>query len=223
MIPGNSQTEPSVQVAMTVESIDDLELVAAARAGRVEAFGRLVERYQDRLFATVARLTGSSADAADVLQECFVRAFRKLPSFHGESSFYTWLYRIAVNLSMSHRRQRKRNERHVVTHGELREVIDPPSIDDPSLPLERAELERTIQHALNALDPAHRAIIVMKDLDGLQYEEIARILHLPIGTVRSRLHRARLALRDRLSRVDWTEPHSTSRAITRSHRLTSHT
>ena len=179
---------------------DDQSLIAACRAGRTEAFGMLVDRYQDRLYPTVLRLIGRPDDALDLLQETFLRAFERLESFQGDSSFYTWVYRIAVNLALSDRRRRKRKGCRLL-EGERVGPIDPPDDPeqtDPSLPLERSERDDRIQAALDELAPDHRAVVVLKDLDGLRYEEIAETLGVPIGTVRSRLHRARCELRERL-------------------------
>lgn len=178
---------------------DEPELIEACRKGDASAFGILVRRYQDRLYPTLLRLTGQADDAQDLLQDAFLQAFRKLRRFHGDSSFYTWLYRIAVNLALSDRRRR----RPVVgwessARGSMPHVVDPLDLSDPSAPLEQAELHASVQAALNQLAPDHRAVVVLKDLDGLRYEEIAEILKIPVGTVRSRLHRARLELRERL-------------------------
>jgi RNA polymerase sigma-70 factor, ECF subfamily len=191
--------------------LDDHSLVQECRAGQTEAFGTLVARYQERLYPTILRLIGSAEDAEDILQDTFVRAFEKLDQFHGESSFYTWIYRIAVNLALSGYRRRRlrsplrlRHERQPV----LRD--DPPdeSLEaDPTLPLERAEREKIVEDALNKLGPEHRAVVVLKDFDGHRYEEISAILNVPVGTVRSRLHRARCELRERLrSLVDLEQP-----------------
>jgi RNA polymerase sigma-70 factor, ECF subfamily len=192
--------------------LDDHSLVQECRAGQTEAFGALVARYQDRLYPTVLRLIGSAEDAEDVLQDTFVRAFEKLDQFHGDSSFYTWIYRIAVNLALSgYRRRRARsltrprfNRRAVVRQD------DPPDLSpdsDPTIPLERAEREKIVEAALNKLGPEHRAVVVLKDFDGHRYEEISAILNVPVGTVRSRLHRARSELRERLrGLVDLEEP-----------------
>lgn len=180
-------------------SDDDKSLIDACRAGNTEAFGVLVTRYQDRLYPTIFRLTGCADEARDLLQDTFLRAFEKLDRFQGESSFYTWIYRIAVNLALSGRRRRKPVLRLSREPGGI--PIDPPydsPESDPSAPLQRAERDSMIQDALNALAPDHRAVVVMKEFDGLQYEEIAATLEIPIGTVRSRLHRARCELRDRL-------------------------
>jgi RNA polymerase sigma-70 factor (ECF subfamily) len=182
---------------------DENSLIAACRAGRTEAFGVLVQRYQDRLYPTMLRLTGSADDALDLLQDAFLRAFEKLDRFQGESSFYTWVYRIAVNLALSGRRRRRVTARLGIGggRGEPLDPRDDSSSSDPTLPLEQAERDDLIQSALNSLADDHRAVVVMKEFDGLRYEEIAAILNVPVGTVRSRLHRARLDLRERLKGV----------------------
>jgi len=133
------------------------------------------------------------------LQEVFLRAFEKLDRYQGESSFYTWIYRIAVNQALSGRRRRRtRSRRHEVHLGGPVDPPDDPRSSDPTAPLERAERDRLIQEALNSLAADHRAVVVMKEFDGLRYEEIGAMLGIPVGTVRSRLHRARCELRDRL-------------------------
>jgi RNA polymerase sigma-70 factor (ECF subfamily) len=175
--------------------------VEACRAGQTEAFGVLVERYQERLFQMIRRLTASAEDSKDILQDTFLRAFQKLDQFQGESSFYTWIYRIAVNLALSgYRRQRsrawlgKKSER----YGLHEEPADESTDADPAFPIEQAERERLVQWALGQLGPEQRAVVVLKDFDGRRYEEISAVLQIPVGTVRSRLHRARSELRDRL-------------------------
>jgi RNA polymerase sigma-70 factor (ECF subfamily) len=181
---------------------DDNRLIAACRSGKTEAFGVLVSRYQDRLYPTVFRLTGCAEDALDLLQETFLRAYEKLDRFNGESSFYTWVYRIAVNLALSSLRKRRRIVSAAVP-------IDPPDLrveGDPSAALERAERAERIQQALDALAPDHRTIVVMKEFDDLRYDEIGAMLGIPVGTVRSRLHRARCELRDRLRALGDEEP-----------------
>ncbi len=178
---------------------EDKCLIDACRAGHTEAFGVLVSRYQDRLYPTVLRLAGCAEDAQDLMQEVFLKAFQKLDRFHEESSFYTWIYRIAVNLTLSgHRRRRTVTRWRQEAQISALDAAGDAHESDPSIPLERAERDRMIQNALNTLAPDQRAVVVMKEFDGLRYEEIGTILGIPVGTVRSRLHRARCELRDKL-------------------------
>ncbi|MDG3003704.1 sigma-70 family RNA polymerase sigma factor [Paludisphaera mucosa] len=174
----------------------------ACRAGRTEAYGELVERCQDRLYPMLLRLLGSPEDAQDVLQDAFIRGFEKLDQYQGESTFYTWMYRIAVNLAMSRlRRPRLRRLLRLLDAHRGRPALDPPDespSSTPSYAAERAEREAIVGAALAALDPDHRAVVVLKDYEGRRYEEIGELLGVPIGTVRSRLHRARHQLRLRL-------------------------
>jgi RNA polymerase sigma-70 factor (ECF subfamily) len=178
---------------------DDQRLVDASLAGDPGAFGILVRHCQDRLYSTLLRITGSHEDARDLLQDAFLRAYEKLGRFHGESSFYTWVYRIAVNLAISEKRRRSAGLGRMATAPV--DKLDPPSdLDrsDPTLQVEREEREVLIHRALGQLHEDHRIVVVMRDLDGCRYDEIARILRIPIGTVRSRLHRGRLELRQKL-------------------------
>jgi RNA polymerase sigma-70 factor (ECF subfamily) len=179
---------------------DDFHLIDEALAGRSAAFGDLVLRYQDRLYNTLVHVTGSLEDARDVAQEAFVQAFIKLESFQRSSAFYTWLYRIALNLSISRRRRRKPS----ISVDEARETSgdEPVGHDDaPGDRLQREERARQVQAALQRLSEEHRGVLVLREIDGYSYDEIAVMLEVPVGTVRSRLHRARLMLRDELKEV----------------------
>ncbi len=185
-----------------IDPPDDHELVHACRAGNADAFGLLVRRYQDRLYPTIVRLLGSAEDARDVLQDAFVRAYVKLDQFHESSSFYTWIYRIAINLAISRNRRRGRRTFGFSQGGRIGQnavnPIDPRREADPGAELDRVEREEQIQRALATLSPEHREVVILKDLEDHRYEEIAELLNVPIGTVRSRLHRARSELRQRL-------------------------
>ena len=183
---------------------DDDRLIADCLKGQTAAFGELVRRYQDRLFNTVFRLVDSAEDAQDVVQEAFLHAYQSLDRFKGESQFFTWLYRIAVNSAIG----LKRKQRIVVSlHGDregqggVPEPHDVSELSQPDLVLERADEERRIQAALNRLSPEHRAVLILKDLEDQKYETMAEILQVPIGTIRSRLHRARLELREVLEKT----------------------
>ncbi len=183
-------------------SADDQRLIGECLNGDSAAFGVLVRRYQDRLFNTVYRMVGNAEDAYDVVQEAFLNAYQSLESFKGDSLFFTWLYRIAVNTAIS----LKRKQRAVVSidagrNGEPGiEPLDPSELNRPGHALEQAEQERRVQRALSRLSPEHRAVLVMKDMEGQKYETMAEILQVPIGTIRSRLHRARLELRELLEK-----------------------
>jgi RNA polymerase sigma-70 factor (ECF subfamily) len=190
---------------------DDLALIAACRSGQTQAFGTLVRRYQDRLYPTAFRLTGGAEDALDLVQDTFLRAFEKLGSFRGDSSFYTWIYQVMLRLALTERRKKKLIRLRQKEDEDPREPTDDSVDRDPSFRLERQERSQAIQDALDALMPDHRAVVVMKEFDGLRYEEIAAILEIPVGTVRSRLHRARLDLRERLKSI--VDEPATSRSV----------
>jgi RNA polymerase sigma-70 factor (ECF subfamily) len=179
-------------------SADDRELIAASLQGRTSAFGELVTRYQDRLYNTVYRLVENGEDARDIVQEAFLSAFQSLRSFKGDSLFFTWLYRIAVNAAMSYKR--KPRLVHLPGGEGLAEPCQTSDASRPEHAMEMAEEEKRVHAALNRLSPEHRAVLVMKDMEGQKYEEMAEILQVPIGTVRSRLHRARLEMRHILLR-----------------------
>jgi RNA polymerase sigma-70 factor (ECF subfamily) len=181
-------------------SVEDHRLIADCLQGNTAAFGELVRRYQDRLYNTVYRLVDHAEDAQDVVQEAFLSAYQSLDSFKGDSLFFTWLYRIAVNTAIS----LKRKQRTVIsldTFGNSESRVDPLDASDYSRPghhLEQTEQARRIQKALSQLSPEHRAVLIMKDMDGYKYETMAEMLKVPIGTIRSRLHRARAELRELL-------------------------
>ena len=180
---------------------DDQRLIAGCLQGRTAAFGELVRRYQDRLFNTVHRLVDNAEDAQDVVQDAFLNAYQSLGSFKGDSQFFTWLYRIAVNTAISLRR--KQRVVHTIRAGRdggEGEPLDASEFSRPEHALEKAEQERRVQNALQRLSPEHRTVLVLKDIDGQKYETMAEILSVPVGTIRSRLHRARLELREILER-----------------------
>ncbi|HEV3259905.1 MAG TPA: sigma-70 family RNA polymerase sigma factor [Gemmataceae bacterium] len=183
-------------------SADDQRLIAECLKGQTAAFGELVRRYQDRLFNTVYRLVDSVEDAQDVVQESFIHAYQSLDRFKGDSLFFTWLYRIAVNTAISHRRKQRVALSFHTGRGGLAEPFDPSECSQPGHALERAEQERRIQEALNRLSAEHRAVLVLKDMEGQKYETMAEILQVPVGTIRSRLHRARIELRELLQHAE---------------------
>lgn len=179
---------------------DDRRLIADCLAGRPAAFGDLVRRYQDRLFNSVLRLVDQPTDAADVVQDAFLNAYQNLESFKGDAEFFTWLYRVAFNAAVSRRRKnRPIGSLDAGAGGESFEPADDSEGIRPGELMERGEDFAAVHAGLKLLSPEHRAVLVMKDIDGLKYEQIAEITGVPIGTVRSRLHRARLELRELLA------------------------
>jgi RNA polymerase sigma-70 factor (ECF subfamily) len=182
-------------------SADDLRLIAECLKGDATAFGTLVRRYQDRLYNTVYSLTGNAEDAQDVVQEVFLSAYQSLDGFKGDSLFFTWLYRIAVNTAISHKRKKRVALSMDARNGDQGiEPADPSELSRPGHAMEQAEQGRRVQQALERLSPEHRTVLVMKDMEGQKYETMAEVLQVPIGTIRSRLHRARLELRELLQK-----------------------
>ncbi|MEK7732041.1 MAG: sigma-70 family RNA polymerase sigma factor [Planctomycetota bacterium] len=181
----------------------DGELVERVQRGQTEAYGELVRRYQDRVFNACWRICGHLEDARDLTQEAFLKAFEGLGGFRQQSGFYTWIFRVAVNLSLSHRRNVHRRRTvsldaaSVGTGTQAEELVKRvrnESDDDPTRGPGEAELHAAVARALQELDDDHRAVIVLRDIEGFDYQEIATILQVPPGTVKSRLFRARIAL-----------------------------
>ena len=172
----------------------DAALVAAATAGDRQAFAALVERHQGRILALLERLTGCHEQARDLAQETFVSAYRKLSSFAGQSAFSTWLYRIACNHAAAAGRRRRPVAAPIGADGGA--TPEPAArLADVSARLEHAELARQVARALGRLDDRYREVVVLADMQEASYEEISAVLDIPLGTVRSRLHRGRLELR----------------------------
>jgi RNA polymerase sigma-70 factor, ECF subfamily len=174
---------------------DETELLERARKGDSQAFGALVERYQRRVVGVAQAVVHNQDDAIELAQETFVRAYENLSKFESRSSFSTWLYRIAANLSIDFRR---REGRHQVLRGEDAETeINrlPSPRGDSYQESVRTELNKRINGALEQLTPEHRAVILLREVEGLSYDEISDMLQVPRGTVMSRLHYARSHMR----------------------------
>jgi RNA polymerase sigma-70 factor (ECF subfamily) len=179
---------------------EDTLLIERALAGDSDAFGHLVRRYQDRLFNTLMHVIGNREEAEDVVQDAFTQAYANLNRFERRANFYTWLYRIAFNLSVS--RRRRRRPQAVADVEQVRRGGDTEDPHDlPLQQLERQERIDLIRKALNSLNEEARTILVLREMDGCCYEAIADLLDVPVGTVRSRLHRARLQLKRYLDEV----------------------
>ena len=177
-------------------------LVVRARQGDLEAFDALVAMHQDRIFNLCVWLVGDRDDAADAAQDAFIRAYRFLPKFRGDAAFGTWLGRIAVNVARDAAARRKRAPKSLTkTNAEEEEddsqelASDAPS---PSEVLLRRERQSAVRIALAGLHENHRVVLVLFELQGFAYEEVSHILQLPVGTIKSRIHRARTALREAL-------------------------
>lgn len=178
-------------------------LIRKLRERDEKAFREIVERYGDRIYNLTYRMLGSREEAEDVSQEVFITVFKSIDSFRGDSKFSTWLYRIAVNhcknrikyLARRHDRDQSEYEEEMLREQAAGAATAPNPAPRPDTQLEGVELEQIMQRCIALLDEEHRAVIVLRDVEDLSYEEICAITNLPIGTVKSRLHRARLALK----------------------------
>jgi RNA polymerase sigma-70 factor (ECF subfamily) len=211
---GNGTAAPAADRA-------ELDLVKKAQLGDRGAYGRLVQLYQDRLFNAIVRMIGDHDEARDLAQETFTRGLDKIDGFRGDASPYTWLFRIATNLSISRLRKVQRHRTFSLDRpaagggagGTSRGTGSRGSDDDqmsglaarmatadvpPDENVERQERNQKVLEALGRLDPEYRAVLVMRDIEGFDYQQMADVLGLPLGTLKSRLFRARLALRDEL-------------------------
>lgn len=171
---------------------DERDLLARSRAGDLPAFERLVLIHQDRIYNLAYRITGNHEDASDAAQDAFVRAFQALARFREDAAFSTWLYRIASNAALDLVRRRP-----AAPPVEL--PVNHPGPDDPERDALRREIGRRVQCALANVSAEFRVAVVLRDLQGLSYEDVAHVLRVPVGTVRSRISRGREALRAQLT------------------------
>ncbi len=174
-------------------------LIERTLAGDTEAFGDLVVRYQDRLYGTLVHVSGNADEAREITQDAFVQALVKLATFQQSATFYTWLFRIAFNLRIGRKRKERRHriwEQYQSAAGLGNGVGQ-----EPGGPLEAVECAACVRAAIDALADDHREVLLLREMEGCPYEEISRILEVPVGTVRSRLHRARAHLREILRPV----------------------
>ncbi len=194
MTKANDLTQPEVA-----------RLVEAAKAGDQNSFGILVDAYQDRIYGYLSRMLSDPTEAEDVAQETFVRAYRSLNRFRGASSFHTWLYRIASNLAIDVARKRKRQDGAAYSLDAPVEVGDdeydrgiPDESNAPEQITEQREVQQTVRRAMSELPEKLRDVIVLYELQGESYEDIAETLDVPLGTVKSRLFNARGQLKEKL-------------------------
>jgi RNA polymerase sigma-70 factor (ECF subfamily) len=184
----------------------DWEWVQRVQNGEIDAFETLVQRHQKPIFNLLYRWLGDMDEAADAAQEVFLAAYRAIQEFRGDALFSTWLYRIAVNQAMNRRKRlaADQSRRAALEQNESEELRDPLADlphpgPNPAQEAEQKEIHAHVQQGLNTLQEEEALIILLHDFQGLSYEEIARILKVPVGTVKSRLHRARLALKIKLA------------------------
>lgn len=190
--PKSNSTEPMVS-----EAISDAECVQKLQQGQTDAFETLVRRHEKTIFNLVYRMLGDYDEAAETSQEVFLSAYRAIGQFRGESNFSTWLYRIALNHATTRRKNLSiRQQRNVSL--ELTEPVSDPQ-PGPAETLEKKEIREHVQKALNNLSPDDATVIVLRDLQDVPYEDVAQLLEIPVGTVKSRLHRARQALKTELA------------------------
>ncbi|MGA2914556.1 MAG: sigma-70 family RNA polymerase sigma factor [Sedimentisphaerales bacterium] len=189
-------------------SIDEATLLAQARAGNMESVERLILKYQDRVYNTVLKLCGNRDDAAELTQDSFVKVIQNLKNFKGQSSFYTWLFRIAVNATLNFCKKNSRinfqplqSEPDQELKKQLKDYLVDKTSPQPPQVAAAKELHELILKALEKLEPQQRAVIVLRDIEQMNYNEIAETLKIEIGTVKSRIARGRRNLREILEGV----------------------
>lgn len=188
-----------VRAAVTDDVTDEQALVRRARQGDMGAYDDLVRRYQERIYATIYHMTSNHEDANDLAQETFIKAYQALKSFKGGSSFYTWIYRIAVNKTINFLKQRKNRVHMSLNDLDFNAEHDPDLValvsdQTPRREVNLAELQEKLNEAMQKLSDSHRLVVTLHDVQGLAHDEIAEIMDCNIGTVRSRLFYARQQL-----------------------------
>lgn len=182
---------------MFAEGIGDAECVRRVQQGDTDSFEVLVRRHEKAVFNLIYRLLGNYDEAAEVAQEVFLSAFKSIHQFRGEANFSTWLYRIGLNHASTRRKSLNSSHQRNIALDGTEVVADGAS--DPAKHFEHKEIQQRVQEALNSLNPEDARIILLRDLQDVPYEDVAEMLDIPIGTVKSRLHRARQALKTSLA------------------------
>jgi RNA polymerase sigma factor RpoE len=199
----NGPPDRVVAAAPEPPVVEEQELVKRTRQGDLSAYDDLVRRYQERIYATLYHMTSNHEDANDLAQEAFIKAFQALKTFKGGSSFYTWVYRIAVNKTINFLKQRKNRSQMSLNDLDFNAEHDPDLValvseKTPRREAGLAELQEKLNEAMQTLSEAHRLVVTLHDVQGLSHEEIAKIMDCNIGTVRSRLFYARQQLQGQL-------------------------
>jgi RNA polymerase sigma factor (sigma-70 family) len=193
------------ELAMSSTRVDDRSLVRQAQEGDLSAFDELIRRHQERVYATIYHMTSNHEDANDLTQETFVKAYKALGSFKGDSGFFTWVYRIAVNKTINFLKQRKnRHNGYSLNDLDFNAEHDPDLValiseKTPRRDMNLAELQEKLNEAMQKLSDVHRLVVTLHDVQGLSHEEIGRIMECNPGTVRSRLFYARQQLQGSLA------------------------
>ena len=192
-------------------TIDDRALVAQCRGGDTAAMERLIIRYQDRIFNVIRKICTNYDDAAELTQDTFVKAIENLDKFQNRSTFYTWLFRIAVNLTINHCRRNTRLGFESIdvqrpgpndsSTGALKDYLAATTEDDPQALVQNKEICQIVTDAIGKLEPAHRAVIILRDIESMNYAQISKVLEIELGTVKSRLSRARNNLKEILEHI----------------------
>jgi len=187
-------------------NIDDEVLIKRFKRGDSPAMEALIKRYQDRIFNVILKICANYDDAAELTQETFVKCIEKINTFKGKSAFYTWLFRIAVNLTINYCKRRVKLSIKSLdapagpefdgARAQLKDFLSDQSQDDPAIIAQKKEIGEIITAAIARLDEDHRAVLVLRDIESMSYDEIAQALELELGTVKSRLSRARANLRE---------------------------
>jgi RNA polymerase sigma-70 factor (ECF subfamily) len=196
--------KPDFDGEISLEESTDMQLVERARRDDITAYDELVRRYQERIYATIYHMTSNHEDANDLAQDTFVKAYRALKSFKGDSSFYTWIYRIAVNKTINFLKQRKNRVQMSLNDLDFHAENDPDLValvsdKTPRRDLGLSELQEKLNGAMQRLSEHHRMVVTLHDVQGLSHEEIGEIMDCNVGTVRSRLFYARQQLQALLS------------------------
>lgn len=180
----------------------DLQLIARVQRGDKQAFNLLVQKYQHKVISLVSRFVSNPGDVPDVAQEAFIKAYRALPDFRGESAFYTWLYRIAVNTAKNYLTAQGRRPPDSDVDSQEAETYDGAQalheVENPENLILSDEIRREVELALQELPEELRSAITLREIEGMSYEEIAEVMECPVGTVRSRIFRARDAIDKRI-------------------------
>src|SRR5215831_16669107 len=194
----NTRTLTMTVAGEPAQSASDLELARAAAAGSSAAFEKLYEQHHRRVYSLCLRMLGNASQAEDLTQEVFLQVYKKISSFRGDSAFTTWLHRLTVNQVLMHFRKRGVKLEHTTEEGDFTEVVDTPLQSTRRISMiERLALDRAIAQ----LPPGYRTVFVLHDVEGYEHEEISKMLDVSIGTSKSQLHKARMRLRELLTKI----------------------